>query len=172
MWPGWSWDKMTAQGLEPNERLCSMLFADLAKSGSQLGLRRAEEMMAEMKRKGMNTSVVTWTSLISGYFRGGWDQDAWDAVDRMKRAGLPLNRVGYNIILHEGGRGKEWVMRLFRRMIKEGITPVGRYVFDPPSADGQGSKMGGSGRGIGRDATLEVQARERGISESSQASTC
>jgi len=117
-------DKMTAQGLEPNERLCSMLVADLAKSGSQLGLRRAEEMMAEMKRKGMNTSVVTWTSLISGYFRGGWDQDAWDAVDRMKRAGLPLNRVGYNIILHEGGRGKEWVMRLFRRMIKEGITPV------------------------------------------------
>lgn len=117
-------DKMALQGLEPNERLCSMLVADLAKSGSQSGLRRAEEMMAEMKRKKMNTTVVTWTSLISGYFRGGWDRDAWDAVDRMEREGLPLNRVGYNIILHEGGRGKEWVMRLFRRMIKEGITPV------------------------------------------------
>jgi pentatricopeptide repeat protein len=117
-------DKMSDQGLEPNERLCSMLIADLAKSGSQAGLRRAEEMMAEMKRKGMEISVVTWTSLISGYFRGGWDQDAWGAVQRMERTGVRLNRVGYNIIFHEGDRRKEWVMRMFKRMIREGVRPV------------------------------------------------
>lgn len=113
--------KMLAQGLEPNERMCSLLVADLARTGSQTGLQRAEEMMSEMRRKGMLITQVTWTSLISGYFKGGWDQDAWAAVDRMKRGGWALNRVGYNMILKQGsGR---WSVRMMERMIDEGVLP-------------------------------------------------
>lgn len=114
-------ERMLAQGLEPNERLCSLLVADLARSGSQVGLQRAEEMMSEMRRKGMKVTEVTWTSLISGYFRGGWEQDAWAAVDRMKRGGWNLNRVGYNMILKQG-KGA-WSLKILEQMISEGIKP-------------------------------------------------
>ena len=113
--------RMLAQGLEPNERMCSLLVADLARSGSQAGLQRAEEMMSEMRRKGMNVTEVTWTSLISGYFRGGWEQDAWAAVDRMKRGGWRLNRVGYNMILKQG-QGT-WSIKVLEQMISEGVRP-------------------------------------------------
>lgn len=113
--------KMLSEGLEPNERLCSLLVADLARSGSQAGLQRAEEMMNEMRRKRMTITQVTWTSLISGYFRGGWQTDAWAALDRMGRSGVSLNRVGYNIILKHG-QGS-WCLRMFERMIKEGVSP-------------------------------------------------
>lgn len=113
--------KMVSQGLEPNERLCSLLVADLARSGSQVGLQRAEEMIAEMRRKGMRVSTVTWTSLVSGYFRGGWDQDAWAALARMERSGERLNRVAYNMIFKQG-RGN-WIIKMFERMIKDGIHP-------------------------------------------------
>jgi pentatricopeptide repeat protein len=122
-------DRMTQQGLEPNERLCSMLIADLAKGGSQAGLRRAEEMMAQMRRKNMRITVQAWTSLISGYFRGGWEKDAWGAVDRMDRYGVKMNRVGYNIMLHEGdssqdnSQGGSWPLKVFGRMLKAGVVP-------------------------------------------------
>jgi pentatricopeptide repeat protein len=106
-----------------------MLIADLAKGGSQAGLRRAEEMMAQMRRKNMRITVQAWTSLISGYFRGGWEKDAWGAVDRMDRYGVKMNRVGYNIMLHEGdssqdnSQGGSWPLKVFGRMLKAGVVP-------------------------------------------------
>jgi pentatricopeptide repeat protein len=113
--------KMLSEGLEPNERMCSLLVSDLARSGSQAGLQRAEEMMSEMRRKKMSVTQATWTSLISGYFRGGWETDAWSAVERMGRSGISLNRVGYNIILKQG-QGR-WCLKVFERMVKEGVSP-------------------------------------------------
>jgi pentatricopeptide repeat protein len=119
---------MAAQGLEPNERMCSMLVADLAKSGRSSGLANAEDLLAEMRRRKMKVGVITWTALVSGYFRGGWEEDAWAAVKRMEDQGLPLNRVAYNILLRQSGdvaqeRGKGWSISLFERMIKEGVNP-------------------------------------------------
>ncbi|GFZ47842.1 hypothetical protein JCM24511_05589 [Saitozyma sp. JCM 24511] len=119
---------MAAQGLEPNERMCSMLVADLAKSGRSSGLANAEDLLAEMRRRKMKIGVITWTALISGYFRGGWEEDAWAAVKRMEDQGMPLNRVAYNILLRQSGdiaqeRGKGWSISLFERMIKQGVNP-------------------------------------------------
>ncbi|WWD21576.1 hypothetical protein CI109_106062 [Kwoniella shandongensis] len=118
---------MHSQGITPNERMCSMLIADLAKSGTQTGLRHAEDLLKLMLQKGLRTNEVTWTALIAGYFRGGWEKDGWDAVDRMTRAGHRLNRIGYNVLFkqigHGGGGGGEGIMELWRKMIREGVVP-------------------------------------------------
>jgi pentatricopeptide repeat protein len=124
---------MAAQGIEPNERMCSMLIADLAKSGLRSGLTNAEDMLADMRRRKMKVGVVTWTGLISGYFRGGWEDDGWAAVRRMETQGLRLNRVAYNVILRQAGESpragsasgpKESLpVKLFKRMIDEGVQP-------------------------------------------------
>lgn len=122
-------DQMASKGMAPNERLCSMLIADLSKYGSRKGLTRAEEMLAQMKRKNMKVTVQAWTALISGYFRGGWEKDAWAAVKRMDGYGVRLNRVGYNILLQEGRHSdsdtpsESWPLKVFRRMIKDGVVP-------------------------------------------------
>lgn len=113
--------KMLSEGLEPNERMCSLLVSDLARSGSQAGLQRAEEMMSEMRRKGMSVTQVTWTSLISGYFRGGWEADAWSTIERMGRSKARLNRVGYNMILKQGQGA--WCVKVFQKMVSEGVLP-------------------------------------------------
>jgi pentatricopeptide repeat protein len=127
--------QMSAQGLEPNEQLCSMLIADLSKFGSQTGLRSAEEMLARMKRTNMKITIQAWTSLISGYFRGGWDKDAWSTIERMERYGIRANRVAYNIILREGGNirdetmGESWPFKVFKRMTTDGVVPNGDTYF-------------------------------------------
>jgi pentatricopeptide repeat protein len=122
--------QMSSQGLEPNEQLCSMLIADLSKSGSQSGLKSAEQMLARMKRTNMKITIQAWTSLIAGYFRGGWDRDAWETIERMKRYGIRANRVAYNIILREGNTkeevgGASWPFKVFKRMIEDGVEPNG-----------------------------------------------
>jgi len=123
-------DTMYSEGKEPTERMCSMLIADLAKNGDRTGLRHAEELMREMKKKGFMPDVVTWTGLLSGYFRGGWEEDGWEAVDRMEKGqGIQLNRVAYHVILRQAGEGKlpagaaPVTPRLFKRMLDDGITP-------------------------------------------------
>ena len=127
--------QMSSQGLEPNEQMCSMLIADLAKYGSQTGLRSAEEMLARMKRTNMKITIQAWTSLISGYFRGGWDKDAWSTIERMERYGIRANRVAYNIILREGGNTREesggasWPYKVFKRMTTDGVVPNGDTYF-------------------------------------------
>ncbi|WVQ83136.1 hypothetical protein IAT38_005274 [Cryptococcus sp. DSM 104549] len=119
-------ESMQNQGVQPNERMCSMLVADLAKDGSRMGLQHAEELLELMRKNGFRTNEVTWTSLIAGYFRGGWDQDAWDAVSRMKALGLRLNRVSYNILFRQVGeveRREGMLMSIWRRMLAEGVRP-------------------------------------------------
>ena len=123
-------DTMYSQGIQPSERMCSMLVADLAKRGNRSGLQHAEELLREMRKMGHKPGVVTWTGLISGYFRGGWSRDGWDAVDRMENEErLRLNRVSYNLILRQAGEGKitpgaePVTSRIFKRMVADGITP-------------------------------------------------
>ncbi|WVF69705.1 hypothetical protein IAT40_004484 [Kwoniella sp. CBS 6097] len=117
-------EDMHRQGISPNERMCSMLIADLAKSGTKIGLAHAEEILKLMRKKQMKTNEVTWTGLIAGYFRGGWEVDAWDAVGRMDRAGFKLNRVGYNMLLRESGKGGgTGILRLWRKMLEDGVSP-------------------------------------------------
>lgn len=133
-------DVMVKAGLEPSERMCSLLIADLAHTGNNVGLRHAEELLREMKRRGWKTGVPTWTGLISGYFRGGWEQDGWDAVRRMEADRLRLNRTAYNMILRQAGESRisskssappssgssgeqPITMKLFKRMIEDGVTP-------------------------------------------------
>lgn len=92
-------DAMRARGMEPNERMAAMFVADLAHSGSASGLRRAEDIIRDMRNRGIKTSVPMWTSLIAGYFAGGWVEDGELAVGRMHQNGVKLNDVGYNIVL-------------------------------------------------------------------------
>ncbi|KAK8847485.1 hypothetical protein IAR55_005343 [Kwoniella newhampshirensis] len=112
---------MHSQGISPNERMCSMLIADLAKSGTKIGLQHAEDLLKLMLHKGMKTNEVTWTALIAGYFNGGWEKDGWDTINRMTRTGLRLNRVGYNVLFRQA-RGLD-IMALWRRMERDGVTP-------------------------------------------------
>ncbi|OCF45796.1 hypothetical protein I317_00284 [Kwoniella heveanensis CBS 569] len=118
-------EDMHQQGISPNERMSSMLIADLAKSGTKIGLAHAEEILKLMRQKQMKTNEVTWTGLIAGYFRGGWEVDAWDAVKRMNRAGLRLNRVGYNMLLRESGKGggRTGILKLWKNMLEDGVSP-------------------------------------------------
>jgi pentatricopeptide repeat protein len=130
-------DSMKARGINPNERMAAMLVADLAASGTKDGLVRAEEVVRDMRVRGIRTTVPMWTSLIAGYFRGGWEVDAWNAVERMRVAGLRLNDVGYNIVLghvldnrrRRGSAAKddksiEVAMELFRSMQKDDAVPT------------------------------------------------
>jgi pentatricopeptide repeat protein len=118
---------MHSLGVVANERMYSMLIADLAKSGSRQGLKNAEEMMATMKPSGLKAGIVTWTGLISGYFKGGWVDDGWDAIRRMGETGLKLNRVGYNVVLRQAQERAEvgLPVRLLRKMVSDGARPNG-----------------------------------------------
>ncbi|KIR27355.1 hypothetical protein I309_03823 [Cryptococcus deuterogattii LA55] len=125
-------DAMQKQGIVPNERMCSMLIADLAKPGTRVGLEHAEEMLKLMHQKNMQTNEVTWTALASGYFRGGWEADGWEALARMNRLGIKMHRVGYNMLLKQaagsidsngGDADVETVMKLWRRMLHDGVIP-------------------------------------------------
>ncbi|AFR97518.1 hypothetical protein C343_05661 [Cryptococcus neoformans C23] len=125
-------DAMQKQGIVPNERMCSMLIADLAKPGTRVGLEHAEEMLKLMHQKNMQTNEVTWTALASGYFRGGWEADGWEALARMNRLGIKLHRVGYNMLLKQatgsvdsngGDDDVETIMKLWRRMLHDGVIP-------------------------------------------------
>lgn len=121
-------ETMQKQGISPNERTISLLISDLAKEGDRRGLRAAEDLMKEMRRLNMRVGEVPWTSLISGYFRGGWDGDAWTAIKRMEDDQVALNRVGYNMVLRELGKrvrpprlaeeGHSLLWEMFERMIK------------------------------------------------------
>jgi len=92
-------DAMKSRGMEPNERMAAMLVADLASTGKADGLTRAEDVIRDMRKRGIRTTVPMWTSLIVGYFRGGWEVDAWSAMERMRASGLRLNDIGYNAVL-------------------------------------------------------------------------
>lgn len=126
-------EAMLQDGVEPNERIWSMLVSDTAKRGDKAGLQAAEAILDEMKRRGVRVSVVTWTGLISGYFRGGWESDGWHAVERMVQAGQKPTLVAYNMILREAGLqpagataadGNDPIgLKLLRKMIKERIEP-------------------------------------------------
>ena len=131
-------DVMQKQDIPPNRRMCSMLVADLARDGTLTGLHHAELLIQEMdNRLGFKPDTVTWTALLAGYFRGGWDADGWDAFERMKQAKVHLNRVAYNVILRQAGlrrsdrtRGDQfaaereaWSVTLFKQMIHEGVMP-------------------------------------------------
>ncbi|WVR04692.1 hypothetical protein IAU60_001703 [Kwoniella sp. DSM 27419] len=118
-------EDMHQQGISPNERMYSMLIADLAKSGTKVGLEHAEELLKLMRRRGFETNEVTWTGLIAGYFRGGWEADAWDAIERMKRAGHALNRVGWNMLLRQSAsvRGASGTIGIWRGLLEQGISP-------------------------------------------------
>jgi pentatricopeptide repeat protein len=95
---------MSEQGIQPNEHTAGLLISDLVRKGDRNGLLAAEDLMKEMKRMGMMVGVVPWTSLIGGYYRGGWLADAKQALARMKGQRVELNRVGYNMLLREAGR--------------------------------------------------------------------
>lgn len=121
---------MNRAGIPTSERLCTLLISDLAKTGTVTGLKHAEDLMREMKRTGLDVGVHAWTALISGYFRGGWIQDGWDAVRRMDEAQLKFNLVTYNLVLQQAGEkasvdnsGIPTTMTIFSRMIQEGVRP-------------------------------------------------
>ena len=90
---------MLAQGVQPNDRLYSMLIADLSQTGNRAMLAAAEDILADMKNSKVPVSIVTWTGLASGYFRGGWVAEGFDAIRRMRTSGTRPNRVAYNMIL-------------------------------------------------------------------------
>ena len=124
-------ETMVKEGFEPNERVCTILVADLARNGTTIGLKHAEELMKEMQRRRFHVGVITWTALISGYFRGGWEEDGWDAVRRMEDSGNKLNRAGYNTLLVRAGAHVEFdsqsrpnMMRIFEKMVREGVRPT------------------------------------------------
>lgn len=118
-------ENMSSQGIQPNERTASLLVADLVRGGDRQGLLAAEQLMREMKALKLNVGIVPWTSLIGGYFKGGWNHDAKLAMGRMKHhGGVNLNRVGYNMLLRETRESDE-TMDLFREMLENGIKPNG-----------------------------------------------
>jgi pentatricopeptide repeat protein len=142
-------DNMVSAGIDITERMCSMLIADLSKEGHKTGLSHAEEMLNEMKRRRFAVTVVTWTTLISGYFRGGWESNAWQAVKRMEDNGVYLNRVAYNVILREAGRARSSggfenaegpLIKIFRRMVREGTEPNGDTYYIVLDALSRGKK--------------------------------
>ncbi|EIW71165.1 hypothetical protein TREMEDRAFT_28279 [Tremella mesenterica DSM 1558] len=130
---------MHNQGVEPNERMCSLLIADLSKNGDSKGLEKAEQLLSAMKQNNLRVGVETWTALVSGYFNGGWEADGWDAVSRMETSGRRFNQVGYNMILRQAGlmdvqkntwplggwrRGQESLQyKVFKKMVDDGVTP-------------------------------------------------
>lgn len=129
-------ESMISQRISPNAMTAALLVADLVKDGSRDGLMAAEELMREMKRLKLETGVVPWTSLVGGYFRGGWLRDARDAMARMKQEGVGMNRVTYNMLLRETGRVSE----------EEGYTAA--------AAAGAAGAGGGGGGVVGSDGKV------------------
>jgi pentatricopeptide repeat protein len=92
-------DVMQNEGIEPNLHTYSLLIADLARTGQRQQIMAAEELMRKLPEQGMKPTEVTWTSLIGGYFKGGYVADAWRTLATLRATGVALNRVTYNMIL-------------------------------------------------------------------------
>src|SRR4051812_21797715 len=90
---------MQNEGIEPNLHTYSLLIADLASTGQRPQIMAAEELMRKLPERGMKPTEVTWTSLIGGYFKGGFVADAWRTLAMLRATGVTLNRVTYNMIL-------------------------------------------------------------------------
>ncbi|WWC86812.1 uncharacterized protein L201_001691 [Kwoniella dendrophila CBS 6074] len=127
-------EDMNKQGIPPNERMCSMLISDLSKLGTQKSLLHAEELLNLMIRKRMKINEITWTGLISGYFKSGWEKNGWDTISRMEKNGFKLNRIGYNICFRQftlsnannksqTGGTSQGIMKLWNKMLNDKITP-------------------------------------------------
>lgn len=136
-------DAMKASGIEPNERMAATLIDDLTEGGTREGLRAAEDVLRDMRRRGVKLTVFIWTALISGYFRGNWVLDGWSAIERMRKQGLRFNVVGYNSLLRivtDGDRSarnqyrraasedlktapEPLAIKLFRQMLDDGVVP-------------------------------------------------
>ncbi|WWC59558.1 uncharacterized protein I303_102114 [Kwoniella dejecticola CBS 10117] len=133
-------EDMSGQGIPPNERMCSMLISDLSKIGTQKALSHSEELLNLMIKRKMKINEVTWTGLISGYFKNGWEKNGYDTIARMEKTGLKLNRIGYNILFRQfsststnsaagkdrnviTGEASQGIMKLWNKMLDDRITP-------------------------------------------------
>ncbi|KAL7420051.1 hypothetical protein Q5752_005016 [Cryptotrichosporon argae] len=96
-------DAMRARGVEPNERIAGVLVAELARAGTRDGLRQAEDVVRDARARGLRLSEHAWTSLVAGYFAGGWHAEGWQAFKRMQSAGAPPSIVTYNVVLRAAG---------------------------------------------------------------------
>jgi pentatricopeptide repeat protein len=90
---------MQDAGIQPSMHTYSLLIADLANTGMRHHLLAAEQMITSMTEAGMKPNEVTWTSLVGGYFKGGYTTDAWSTLARMRVLKVPFNRVTFNMIL-------------------------------------------------------------------------
>lgn len=126
---------MLARGVQPNERLYSMLIADLSHRGNRGMLSAAEDILADMKRSKVPVSVVTWTGLISGYFRGGWYNEGFQAIQRMRQQGARPNRVAYNMILRTLADAPNSNARGFSRLSTLDILKMMKADGAKPDAD-------------------------------------
>lgn len=129
-------DSMKTKGFNVDERLAATIISDLAREGKAADLRRAEDVIRDMRTRGVHMTVASWTALISGYFRGGWDLEGFRTVERMYQSGFKLNLTGYNIVIGHA-LTKTWNegeytdlqsvtpgLRVFRRMINENVVPT------------------------------------------------
>lgn len=92
-------DIMEADGIAPTVQTYGLLIADLAKGGIERDMQRAEELIKRMAIAKLRPTVITYTALLSGYFRANMDQQGMTVLKRMERDGILMNRVTYNMIL-------------------------------------------------------------------------
>ncbi len=92
-------ETMNEAGIKPNVHTFSLLVGDLSSAGDTDSLLRAQAMVEQMLQDGLTPTEVTWTSLINGFLRAGFLDDACKAIARMRYLGIKIDRVTYNMLL-------------------------------------------------------------------------
>lgn len=103
----WIDDYSLSKGLKNEVMVCNSLLDMYAKCGS---LENAENLFCSMNEK----TVVSWTTLISGFALNGKSQEALDHFDHMLNQGIKPNHITFLAVLqacsHAGLLEKGWEM--------------------------------------------------------------
>ncbi|KAJ1694639.1 hypothetical protein LUZ63_011337 [Rhynchospora breviuscula] len=90
---------MMMWGPAPNVYTYSIMM-DLYTSGDRLYLKEANEMLSEMRTKGIQPNAVTYSSYIHGLCRSGEVGSAWEFLTVLCVKGMPCNTYCFNGVIH------------------------------------------------------------------------
>lgn len=115
---------MMESNVIPDNKLCNIVIAAWARSGSQESIYHAEEICNRMDALGINIDGVCFNSLINVYAtsndpeRGVW---AFKVLDRMKERGARPTSVTYTILFTACQDDQELLMQVFDSTITDGM---------------------------------------------------
>ncbi|KAJ6688098.1 hypothetical protein OIU74_016742 [Salix koriyanagi] len=86
---------------------------------------KALEMLKEMVKRGLTPNLISYNTMLKGYFRAGQINEAWNFFLEMKKRDCEIDVVTYTTVIHGFGVAGEIkrAQKVFDTMVKKGVLP-------------------------------------------------